>query len=267
MNNILIIGYGVVGQNIGHELIKAGLKFDVHDPMQDRLAEDRTYRYAFVCVPTNACPDGSCDTSIVEDVIRTFSATRRAQTFIIKSTIPPGTTHEIISANRHDSIVFSPEYYGGTLHANTPHPFQIIGADSLRVVNEVAELYKRMYTGYARLYIVPSATAELIKYAENTWLAMQVTFFNQFGRIAEELGLSIDQFREGLLLDERISRSHSFVYRDHPFYDSHCLNKDVPALIAFCKKKAMDTSFIQNIIDTNERFKIDTYFGRENYAQ
>jgi nucleotide sugar dehydrogenase len=253
---ILIIGAGVVGNNVGAELIRAGFEVDFHDPDRGLYGSDkRRYEFAFVCVPTNSLTDNSnaCDTSIVRNVVSEWRG--RVKTFIIKSTVTPGTTASINRAVITHDCVFSPEYYGGTQHANTPHAFQIIGSDDRAAGDRVAELYKNMYTGYARIHKVSTQCAEMVKYAENTWLAMQVTFFQQFARITEDLNIDNDIFREALLLDERISRSHSFVYRDHPYYDSHCLNKDVPAIAAFCNKRGVDASFIEAIIATNEKYK------------
>lgn len=253
----LIIGSGVVGSNIAKELVAAKIYPAIHDPAKAVFA-DKTdwFEYAFVCVPTDCLSDGTADTSIVRAVIAEWKES--VDTFIIKSTVPPGTTADIVRSE-HVRAVFSPEYYGGTQHANTPHPFVIIGTDNAYAGQLVAELYKEMLTGYARIMKTDSKTAELVKYAENTWLAMQVTFFNQFARIAGRLGIDIDVFREALLLDERIARSHSFTYREHPYYDSHCLNKDLPALLAFCNDQGMDAAFVERIIQTNTEYRDDIH--------
>jgi len=266
---VLIIGAGVVGTNLMKELEKHKIEFAFYDPKVShethrkyrKISEQEklgiSARYGIICVPTNSNKDGSCDISIVTNVIEEWKD--KIDTYILKSTVPPGTTDKLNSIYG-DKIVFSPEYYGSTQHANTPHNFQIVGrGKSDFCKKEVCELYKRMSTGFDKLFVTSAKTAELVKYAENTWLAMQVTFFNQFYRIANTIGVDNEQFREALLLDERISRSHSFVYEDHPYYESHCLDKDLPAIVRFAEDfegNKIDVEFLKNIIDTNNRFKL-----------
>ncbi len=246
---VAIVGAGVVGQNVAKGLEgKAETWF--LDPRlfnMDRIAEP--VDYAIVCVPTDKTEGGSADISIVDDVVGKL----KAETIVIKSTIPPGTTDMLIDKYKK-RIVFSPEYYGATNHANTPHDFLILGGETADC-EQAAQLWMEVFTGKNRIIRTTAKCAELIKYAENTWLASQVTFFNTFHRIAKAFDVDFLSFREGLLLDERISRSHSFVYLEHPYYNSHCLNKDVPAIVEASKEAGYDPVFISSIISANERFK------------
>lgn len=93
-------------------------------------------------------------------------------------------------------------------------------------------------------------TAELCKYMENCYLAAKVTFCNEFFRIAEKLGVCYEEMRELVTLDPRIDPSHTFVYRDRPYWQSHCLDKDVKA-IASCS----GSEFLRAVVDANERHK------------
>jgi nucleotide sugar dehydrogenase len=197
--------------------------------------------------------DRSADTSIVTTAIRQISA----DLYIIKSTVPPGFTRSLSleeGTGRKTHVVFSPEYYGGTQHANAPKDFVIFGGDEKDCRKDV-QLWQEACTGYSRILTTDFETAELVKYAENTWLASQVVFFNTFWRIAKKIGVDFTNFREALLLDERISRSHSLVYDDHPYYDSHCLNKDLPAIVKASESAGYFPEFIQSIIDCNSAFK------------
>ena len=93
-------------------------------------------------------------------------------------------------------------------------------------------------------------TAELCKYMENCYLATKVTFCNEFFRIAEKLGVCYEEMRELVVLDPRIGPSHTFVYRDRPFWQSHCLDKDVRAVAEWS-----GSEFLKSVIDANERHK------------
>lgn len=79
---------------------------------------------------------------------------------------------------------------------------------------------------------------------------MKVSFCIEFYNIAEKLGVNYEDLRELFILDPRVNPAHTFVYRDHPYYDSHCLNKDIPAIAEFS-----NSEFLQYIIDNNERAK------------
>jgi UDPglucose 6-dehydrogenase len=249
---VLIVGYGVVGMNIDALFMKArNVKVSIRDDMKGHAKDPRAeeYDYAIICVPTNMKEDGSADTSIVEKAIEENAA----RLYIIKSTVPPGTTRNLVE-KLGERIVFSPEFYGGTQHANTPHEFVIFGGPD-EECEEASQLWQTVFTGYQHISHVDYETAELCKYAENAWLASQVVFFNTFKRICDAFGVDYTVFRETLLLDDRISKSHSFVYSDQPFYDSHCLNKDVPAILSSATDKGYYPDFVSAIIECNDMLK------------
>lgn len=85
---------------------------------------------------------------------------------------------------------------------------------------------------------------------ENSWLATKVSFCGQFYELAQSLGVKYEELRELFVLDERVSPSHTFIYAEHPYWSSHCLNKDVPA-IAYTH----DAGLLQDIIKFNNYLK------------
>lgn len=240
-----IIGYGVVGKNM-RLIFKDAL---IHDPAQGIISHQKS-DVAFVCVPTEMLPDGSADTSIVLSAIQNNDA----EVFCIKSTVPPGTV-EALKTITGKRIIFSPEYFGGTEHANYhKYDFFILGGDKYDC-SFVCEAFKSVSHPEIKFYFTDSKTAELVKYMENSWLANKVTFCNEFKRIADLIGVDYNELRELWLMDPRINRSHTFVYNDHPFYDSHCLNKDIPALIAFCKRIGYNPKLLEQVVNSNTKFK------------
>jgi len=244
---VLIIGYGVIGKYIENILKSEEINLQYLDPNQNLYPDYHTnFDFAIICVPTNLI-DKTIDISIVEKVISESSA----KINIIKSTIPPGTT-EYLKERYQKRIVFSPEFYGATRHSAIQHNFVILGGDK-KDTQEVAELFKKVMTGYARIIQIDSRTAELSKLMQNSFLACKVVFCNEFYRIARSMGVDYNELRELWLLDKRINPSHTLVFADQSYYDSHCLNKDIPMLIESCKK--YNPRFIKAILQNNERFK------------
>jgi len=227
---ILIIGYGVVGHNM-HKIFPDA---DIADPEKDySVSIYKDYDIAFVCVPTPMVDSGKCDTSIVKKAIADHI--EQVDTFCIRSTIPPGTTNELIDYFDYQNIVFSPEYFGETIHANGhDYNFMIFGGGR-QATAKVIQAYKKVKHSSLHIYQTDSTTAELCKYMENCWLATKVTFCNEFARIADRIGVDYNELRELWLADPRINRSHTFVHEDQPYYDSKCLNKDIPALIEYAQ--------------------------------
>lgn len=241
---ILIVGYGVVGKNI-HKLFPNADVFDKYDGSVN-TKKDILYDCAFICVPTPANKDGSCNYDEVEEAIQETNA----KVIVIKSTIPPGTTDKLKEKYRK-RLVFSPEYYGETQHANVGYDFQILGGDP-KDTEQVAQIMQHYFTGFVKIMQVDAKTAELTKYMENAYLATKVVFCNTFYRLAKKLGVNYSLLRECFILDPRVNPSHTFVYREAPYYDSKCFNKDLPAILHFTD---YEPELIKAVIEINEKFK------------
>ena len=241
MGKYLICGFGNIGKHVLKEFNSIANEFDIYDKYYkpgfiyheningDDILE-RHYDIAFICVPTEMNEDGSCNTSEVEWIYARIHAT----TIVIKSAIPVGTARKLYNGfgNNNPTTIVSPEFYGTTQHAEEHPNFLIMGIDT-GDTNPVVQLYQRVKDASFRFIFTDWQTAELTKYMENCWIATKVTFCNEFATIAKALGIDYNKLRECWLADPRVSPSHTFVYEDTPYYDSHCLNKDIPALISF----------------------------------
>lgn len=246
---IVIFGYGVVGKHVESifPITNDDIDIWIYDPYKGLSDLPEKYDFAIICVPTELI-DGKCDISIVEKAINESNAKMN----IIKSTIPPGTTDYLISKYNKD-IVFNPEFSGASLHAKAINEnFIILGGERCRTT-VVAEMYKQIITGHNRIMQTTSKTAELVKYMDNSFLGCKVVFCNEFYRIAESMGIDYNEMRELFLMDNRVNPSHTLVYKAKPYYDSHCLNKDISAVIGFCEN--YNPEFIKDIVKNNERFK------------
>lgn len=243
--NVLIIGVGTVGGNLAKEL--AVLKPHLYDKYKciDTRQDGLRYDAAFVCVDTPMTEESACDLSEVRSAI----LENDAGVFVIKSTVLPGTTKQLADETGKN-VIFSPEYYGGTQHCNNfSFPFTILGGKKEDCV-KVVQILQHVYDGTHSFRITDSRTAELAKYMENAYLAMKVSFCQQFFDIAEKTGVCYEELRELFTLDPRVEASHTFVYRDRPYWDSHCLNKDVRTIA-----EAHDARLLLDIIEFNESRK------------
>lgn len=241
--NVLIVGYGIVGHNLHKELNK--LNIDIYDKykIENNTKRDNIkYDFCFICVDTPYIDENNvCDVSQVENALKE----NNADIYIIKSTILPNTTDEL-SEKYNKKIIFSPEYYGGTQHCNNYNfDFTILGGEK-ESCYKVQQLLQEVYDARHVFKIVDSVVAEITKYMENSFLATKVAFCIQFYEIAKTLHASYEEIRECFTLDPRVNPSHTFVYDEHPYYKSHCLDKDVPAIANF-----MDAKFLKAVIDFN----------------
>jgi len=247
--SVAIVGYGAVGKAI-HALFPHAVSYDAPLGIGSR-EEVNDCRYAFVAVPTAGLPDGSADVSIVEDVVSWIES----ETIILRSTVPVGTTDRLV-AESGKQIVFQPEYGPG----HTPdHPFRdlrnvhwaILGGER-SATNRVAELYKTIFSADLVIRQVDARTAELTKYMENAFLALKVTFCNEFFDIAQALDVDFEELRELWLLDPRIGRSHTFVYADDRGFGGRCLPKDLSAIIRVAEQAGVEPGVLKKVHESNQ---------------
>lgn len=227
MSDVLVVGCGVVGKNLLEELhVLMPDAYDKYNPRFRSKADGKRYGIAFICVDTPyVSEDLPCDLSQVRDAIGETDA----ELYVIKSTVPVGTT-DALKAETGKRIVFSPEYYGGTQHCNNfDFDFTILGG-AKEDCSEVVQVLQDVYDARHTFRIVDPKVAEMVKYMENAWLATKVTFCIGFKESCDKAGIMYEEVRELFNLDPRVNPAHTFVYRDHPFYKSHCLDKDVPSI-------------------------------------
>ena len=246
MKNVLIVGVGNIGSRLYREY--SLLSPDRYDPLKG-FDEKRGIRYdfAFIATDTPMLADGSCDLSQV----RTALDETDAEVYVIRSTVPPGTT-EKLRTETGKRIVFSPEFYGTTQHCDEKtfdFSFTILGGEK-GDCNAVIQLLQEVYDARHRFRITDCTTAELTKYMENCLLAARVSFCVQFWEIANAYGVSYPEMRELLLNDERFSRAHTFVYDPHPYWESHCFDKDLRAIT-----EVSDAPLIEGVLRYNDRCK------------
>jgi nucleotide sugar dehydrogenase len=254
-----IIGYGYVGKAVG-EFLKRQYDLAIYDPAlgyTDKEAAN-SCDFAVVCVPTPMQQNGAVDLSYIEDTLSWLAA----PLITIKSTVPPGTTQMLVD-KYEKKICFSPEYIGEGNYPvpywdNIPHPtdmkyhsFHIFGGRK-DVTTVAVEYWKRAAGPFAQFHECDSTTAELVKYAENAWIATKVTFVNELYDIAETFSVDFNQLRELWLLDGRVGRSHTLVYKTNRGFGGKCIPKDTRGIVEAAKEKGYVPELLSNVLKINE---------------
>lgn len=247
---LLICGFGNIGQHLKEEFRHKN-ELSIYDKYKvdysDKKILEKNYDAAFVSVPTDTLPNGEADLTEILDIIPKI----KANVIIIRSTIPVGTCEKLYELGHHN-IVFCPEHYGMTQHALQCPNFAILGGPA-NYRNLAVNVFMTVKNADFHFIFVDWKTAELSKYMLNSYLALKVTFCNEIASFAENIGVNYNQLRECFIQDNRVGTSHTFVYPEKPYYDSHCFNKDIPALLAQADKlniklpviDAMNTENIQ----------------------
>ena len=258
---VAIIGNGHVGQAMARFF---GLRYKVliHDPAKGQYLmrqQIQDCNLAVICVPTPSLPNGRCDTRIVESSISGCDA----PLILVKSTIPPGTTSRL-KRETGKRLVFSPEYIGESTYYTAPeyphptdvekHRFFIFGGDPADT-SACIDIFAPIVGPHPFFYQVDETTAEVIKYWENAWGAMKVSFCNEMAQVCEKFGVDYWKAREGWALDSRVEKMHSAVFKDEPGFSGKCLPKDLRAFYMAAKDAGFDSLILSSILEANQRHK------------
>ena len=271
---VLLIGYGWVGQYMGKYFKGADYVTKdgkIRDVVMDEEMVDLEdfdpgyYDLAIISVPTPMnLKTGQCDISIVEEVVKRYS--QYVDNFLIKSTVGIGTTDYLVK-KYGVKVCMSPEYVGETLG----HPllearrdaFQIIGGDD-ETASKIAGFFRLVLHASAPIMICTAVEAEIIKYTENLWIMQRVDYWNDVYEICQTLGGNYNRVREGLVLDPRFSRTHSFVYPENRGWSGKCLPKDMNALAYKMRKAGNPLITLEHLIDKNAEIWRKGYKNNEH---
>jgi len=224
----------------------------------------------FVCVPTPMYADGSADISIVENVLDDISdvsfETKNDVIAVIKSTVPPGSTHKWNEKYKDKflHVIFNPEFL---TEANALQDMEnqdrIILGGPRPWINEVKSIFENAFIGVPVIK-TGSTTAEMVKYTTNCFLAVKVSFANELAQICEALddeGLNIDYDKvvEYAKLDKRLGNSHWSVPGPMATHDGRyvkgwggsCFVKDLNALMFEATSLGVDTKVMRAAWEKN----------------
>ena len=179
---------------------------------------------------------------------------------VTKSTVPVGTGREverIVRKVRPDAkfdVASNPEFLreGSAINDFMRPDRVIIGADSDRAAEVVAELYRPLYLLETPIIKTTLETAELTKYAANAFLAAKITFINEIADLAEKVGADVQDVARGIGLDGRIGRK--FLHAG-PGYGGSCFPKDTLALVRTARDAGAPLRIVETVVQVNEARK------------
>lgn len=292
MKSIAVIGQGFVGGSLTTVMSEQGLSVYTYDKagkyvksalypqpfhkkpdsVKDLVERCETHKHFskiyFVCLPTPMFEDGSCDTSIVENVLNELAAVKGKRIAVIKSTVPPGSTERWNKKFERTGlrVIFNPEFLTEANALNDMrNQDRIILGGPRPYINEVKQIFESAFPTVP-IIKTSSTTAEMVKYVTNIHLTVKVLLANEFYQICEALdsrgaNVDYDKVVEYATLDKRLGTSHWKVPGPMPLDDGSgeaafgvggsCFCKDINALIAVAKGLNVKTSVMSGAWEKN----------------
>jgi UDPglucose 6-dehydrogenase len=232
-------------------------------------------KFIFIAVGTPTGKNGEADLSMVLDVAKNIGKFMNGYKVIVdKSTVPVGTAdkvREIISkeTSHKFDVVSNPEFLkeGAAIDDFMRPERVIIGTESV----EAADLMKELYTPFVLngnpILLMNTRSAEVSKYAANSFLATKISFANEIANLCDAVGANYEDVRRGIGSDSRIG--NKFLYAGIG-YGGSCFPKDVRALLITAKEFGVPMHVVQKVEEVNEQqklrllTKIKTHFKNES---
>lgn len=205
--------------------------------------------------------DGHADLTFVYDVAREISSKIKDYTVIVtKSTVPVGTGDGIerIIEETNPSIkcdvVSNPEFLreGSAIDDFMRPDRVVIGTSSEKAREILRQIYRPLFLRETPILFTDRNTAELIKYAGNTFLATKITFINEISDLCEKVGANIQDVAKGIGLDGRIGPK--FLHPG-PGYGGSCFPKDTLALVSTAQSAGSPIRIVETVVDINDKRK------------
>ena len=212
----------------------------------------------FIAVGTPQSDNGEANISAVESVARSIGKNlNNYKVICTKSTVPVGTGDiicELIRENMVDGgefdYVSNPEFLReGSAVKDFLWPDRVvIGASSIKAFNIMKEVYRPLYVNEKPILHTNVATAEMIKYAANAFLALKISYINEVANLCEAVGADVHLVAKGMGQDGRISPK--FLHPG-PGFGGSCFPKDTQAFATLSRKKGVPMNTIDAAITTN----------------
>ncbi len=216
----------------------------------------------FLALPTPPGADGSADLSFVLKVGDELSKIITTYKVIVdKSTVPVGTAekvHHVLKKNLNESlfdVVSNPEFLReGVAVDDFMKPDRVvIGTNSERAKTVMNKLYEPFVRQGNPILFMDERSAEMTKYAANSFLATKITFMNEIANLCEKVGANVDMVRRGIGSDTRIGKRFLFPGIG---YGGSCFPKDVKALAKTASENDYEFRILNSVMAVNEDQKI-----------
>jgi UDPglucose 6-dehydrogenase len=237
---------------------------DLEDILREQLASGRlsfvvgateaarSAEFVFLCVATPQLPDGSADTSMLESAVTEIAGVLEHDAIVVnKSTVPVGSTLVVERMLRRNDIavVSNPEFLreGSAVRDGLNPERIVVGASDHRAAARVGALFAGTK---APLIVTDAASAEMIKYASNAFLATKLAFVNSIANLCEAVGTDVRDVLLGMAYDHRIGFDY---LRPGPGWGGSCLPKDTAALLYSAEQAGYDFDLLRSVIEANVR--------------
>ena len=220
----------------------------------------------FVTVGTPQKSNGAIELSMIKEAItsigRIIAKSKNNPIILIKSTVTPGTMQNVIlpilekrsgkKAGRGFGLISNPEFLqesNAIKDTKFPHVI-VLGGYQTRFMKKTKNFFSKLHPNVP-IIITNHQTAEMIKYANNSFLATKISFINQLSNICQNIpGVNIDDIAKTIGLDPRIGDAF---LNAGPGYGGSCLPKDMKALINFAEKVGINPTLLNAVEKTNQR--------------
>ncbi len=216
----------------------------------------------FLALPTPPGADGSADLKYILGVARDLSKIIKDYKVIVdKSTVPVGTAEKVEGALKENlsndlfDVVSNPEFLReGVAVDDFMRPDRVvIGTSSSKATQVMTKLYKPFVRQGNPVLFMDERSAEMTKYAANSYLATRITFMNEIANLCEKVGANVDMVRKGMGSDNRIGKRFLF---PGVGYGGSCFPKDVQALAKTANQNKYDFEILKSVMNVNEKQKV-----------
>ena len=214
----------------------------------------------FLALPTPPGEDGAADLryvlGVADEIGKILSTHKNYKVIINKSTVPVGTAEKVHAKIKENydgefDVVSNPEFLReGVAVDDFMKPDRVvIGTQSERAKKMMHQLYAPFVRQGNPIYFMDERSAELTKYAANSYLAMRITFMNELANLCEKVGADVETIRIGIGSDDRIGKRFLFPGIG---YGGSCFPKDVQALVQTSSQYGYDFSILNAVISVND---------------
>ena len=244
-------------QNLLDKHLKKTKLFSLNKSLSEAMI-DADIVFITVGTPTKRL-EGNADLSAVYNVAEEVSKYIKNYCLVVtKSTVPVGTTREVnkiikkrVKKEKFDTVS-NPEFLreGSAINDFMRPDRIVIGCDTFKAEQMMRELYRPLYLLETPIVATTIESAEIAKYASNSFLATKITFINQVADLCEAVGGNVQDVAKAMGLDKRIGSK--FLHAG-PGYGGSCFPKDVRAFTATAKFFDVDLSIVDTVNNSNQQ--------------